>query len=177
MVYVFLCDGFEEIEAITPIDLMRRAGITVKTVGIGKKSALGVHGIEVKTDIELTDVCLDNAQMLVLPGGAGHVILSENKGVTDLILEADRREIPLATICASPSILGALSLLNGKRGTCFTGFESKCTGMTYTGERVETDGRIITSRGAGTALDFALAIIEMLCGKAKADEIKSAILA
>ncbi len=177
MVYVFLVDGFEEMEAVAPIDLMRRAGISVATVGVGKKTALGAHGINVETDIELDNVSLDDAEMFVLPGGPGHTKLKTNEYISTLLLKADRREIPMAAICASPSVIGSLGLLQRKNGTCYPGFEAECVGMRYTGAKVEVDGRFITSRGAGTATEFALAIVEKLCGKEKADEIKSSIQA
>ena len=177
MVYVILADGFEEIEAITPIDLMRRAGLEVKTVGIDKAVATGSHNIPVGTDITLDGVCLENAQMVVLPGGPGHTLLCENGRVTALLKAANANDVPIAAICASPSVIGRLGFLRGKRGTCFPGFEKLCEGMLYTGAPVETDGNYITSRGAGTSFAFALAIIEKLCSKDKADEIKASVQA
>lgn len=163
MVYVFLADGFEEVEALTPIDLLRRVGVEVVTAGVGKKEITGAHNVTVKADILSSEVIAENAEMVVLPGGwPGTPNLQADLNVQkaiDVMVDNDRY---VAAICAAPMILGEKGLLKGKKATCFVGFEDKLIGAKYNGEPVCVDGKVITARSAGVALDFAFELIRVL---------------
>ena len=176
MVYVFLADGFEEIEAIAPIDIMRRANIEVKTVGVTGKTVTGAHGIEITSDLSLGDVSLCDANLLFLPGGMpGTTNLLENNTLKDLILSANEKGIYISAICAAPMILGSLGLLNGKKATCFPGFEEYLNGAALSSKKVVFDGNTITSKGAGTAHLLGFKFVEILKSKDLADELFSAM--
>lgn len=172
MIYVLLADGFEEIEAIEPIDIMRRAGLMVMTVGIQTKNVCGAHGIKVEADITIADVNTADMEMLVLPGGAGHTLLNESEEVHSLIDFAVQNNIYIAAICASPSILGRRGLLKGKKATCFPGFEQYLTGAHIVGDKAVIDGNMITGKGAGAAGDFGFLIVKTLKDKKTATELK-----
>ena len=178
MIYVFLADGFEEVEALTPIDLLRRAELEVVTVGVTGKTVTGSHGIAVAADITAEEVDMNrDVQMLVLPGGMpGTLNLEKSEIVRACIQVAMTREIYLAAICAAPSILGHMGLLEGKKAACYVGFEEQLTGATATKEAVVQDGRFITARGAGVALPFALKLTEVLRGSTKAMALKESLL-
>ncbi len=174
MVYVLLADDFEETEAIEPVDIMRRAGIEVKTVSVmDGRMVSGAHGINVEADIMLEDADADGMEMLVLPGGMGHLHLDASNGVHALINEALVRGGYIAAICAAPSILGKKQLLSGKRATCFPGFEKYCYGAEITGEKCVADGRIITGRGPGAAAEFGFAIVSALKGADAAQALRA----
>lgn len=172
-VYVFFADGFEEIEAITPIDLMRRSGIKVATVGITGKTVRGAHGIVVETDIDGKDFSLpEDALMVVLPGGSeGTANLRSSSVVKNTLLAADKYNAYIAAICAAPTVLHAYGLLQGKRVTSFPDVQDQLTGCFVTGAPVEVDGRIITGRSAGVALRFGYVLCSMITGQKKADEV------
>ena len=172
MIYVLLVDGFEEIEAIEPIDILRRGGLLVKTVGVNSEFVTGAHDIVVKADILIDEVSLDNAEILMLPGGAGHVNIEKSEKATDLIKKAYNNGIYVTAICASPSILGKMGLLKGKKATCFPGFEEFLEGADYSDEKVVCDGKIITAKGAGAAAEFGFCMLEKLKGKETANKIK-----
>ncbi|MBQ7573061.1 MAG: DJ-1/PfpI family protein [Clostridia bacterium] len=173
MVYVLLADGFEEIEAIEPIDIMRRAGIEVKTASITKNlEVTGAHNIKVIADMKITDVEPKDITLLMLPGGAGHELLDASNEVHYLINECVIRGIYIGAICAAPSILGKKMILNGKRATCFPGYEKYLYGANVTGDKVVVDGKFITAKGAGAAADFGFAITGILKGNAVADKLK-----
>lgn len=177
MVFVFLAEGFEEIEAITPIDLLRRAGIEVITVGVTGKEVTGGHNITVIADHLIEDVDPNGLEMIVLPGGnPGYINLEKNKSVNDYIEYCNDNNKYIAAICAAPSILGRLGLLEGKKATVYPGMEEELKGADYQKEEVVRDGKIITSRGAGTAIAFSGALIEALKGKEKAEEILNSIV-
>ncbi len=180
MIYLFLAEGFEEVEAICPLDLMRRAGLSVTTVGIGSSTVVGAHGIGVQADVPDTDFSaesLTSADLIFLPGGMpGTLNLAASPVVTDAIAKANERGAYIATICAAPSILGDLGLLVGKEATCYPGFESRLVGAVLSKKRVVADGRILTAAGMGVALEFGLAIVSLLCGKDKAKELAHAVL-
>lgn len=179
MVYLFLAIGFEMIEALTPVDLLRRAGIEVRTVAIGEKQKVkSSHDVKVKADIMLSEVDWDAADALILPGGMpGTKNLAECKLLMDKVCEKAAEGKLVAAICAAPALtLGELGLLEGKKATCFPGMEEHLKGACHTLETVAVDGNIITSRGMGTAIDFGLAIIEKLESKALADEIGKKIV-
>lgn len=162
MVYVLMADGFEDIEALEPIDIMRRAKIDVKTVGVMGKTATSSHNVTIQTDILIDDVNTSDMEMLVLPGGPGHTNLDESTPVQDLISYALENDIYIAAICASPSILGKRGILDGKKYTCFPGFEKFCSGGIFTGEKATLDGKILTGKGAGAAGDFGFKMVEIL---------------
>lgn len=172
MIYVLLADGFEEIEAIEPIDIMRRAKMAVATVGLNDKSVKGAHGIVVDVDILIDDVKKTDMEMLMLPGGAGHTILDADERVQALIDYAFSNDLYIGAICASPSILGKKGLLKGKKVTCFPGFEQYLDGAEVVEQKAVCDGKIITGKGAGAAGEFGLKIVEVLRGRNLSDELK-----
>ena len=177
MIYVFLAKGFEEVEAIATIDVIRRAEIEVCTVGVGSKLIVGSHNIPVFCDLEENEVSADdNVDGIILPGGMpGTLNLEKNKTVNDFIDYAVKNNKLIAAICAAPSILGHKGLLAGKEATCFPGFENELEGATISDKYVVTDGNIITARGMGSAIDFGLAISEYFCGKDEALRLKNTL--
>ena len=177
MIYVFLANGFEEIEALATVDILRRAELDVKTVGVGGKTVTGSHGIPVTADIEEKDVTTDDMELVVLPGGMpGTLNLEHSAAVLNMIDYCVDRQLPIGAICAAPSILGRKGLLKEKRATCYTGFEEQLLGAVVTGAPVEADGIFITARGAGVADRFAFALIERLLSKERAELLKDAVL-
>ena len=181
MVYVFLAEGFEEIEALTPVDLLRRAKIEVKTVSIypGRKNVTGARGIEVTADITIDEADTAKADMLVLPGGMpGTVNLLECDRLMKAVDEANAAGRRIAAICAAPArILGSKGLLKGKKATCYPGLEELMSGATPVIKTVVTDGNITTSRGLGTAVDFACEIISLLLDAKTSDDIRKSVVA
>lgn len=178
MIYVFLADGFEETEAITPVDLLRRARKDVVTVGVGKNTVTGSHKVTVLTDTTTDKITLDDSlEMIVLPGGMpGTLNLEADETVQKAIDFCVRNNKFIGAICAAPSILGHKGLLKGKKAVCYTGFEKELTGAVIAESPAVADGNIITSKGAGTAVDFGLKLIEVLDSEALSNQIKSAIL-
>ncbi|MBR3792073.1 MAG: DJ-1/PfpI family protein [Clostridia bacterium] len=172
MIYALLVDGFEEIEAIEPIDIIRRAGLNVLTVGVNGEMVKGAHDIMIKADILIEDVNKEDMELLILPGGAGHTKLDEDKSVHELIDYADKEGIYIAAICASPSIIRKKGLLKGKKATCFPGFEEYLVGAEVISDSVVTDGKIITARGAGAAADFGFEIVRLLKNKEVSDGLR-----
>lgn len=177
MIYTFLADGFEEVEALTPVDYIRRAGITVVTVGVTGKTVTGAHNIPVVCDISINDVKMDSdVEGIILPGGMpGTINLEKSEKVQkaiDFCIENDKM---VAAICAAPSILGHKNLLQGKKAVCFPGFETELTGAKISDRFAVTDGNIITAKGAGAASEFAFEIITYICGRNKSDEIKTTV--
>lgn len=176
MVYVYLADGFEEIEALAPIDILRRCGVEVKTVGVTGAQVCGSHGICVAADIAPEEVCLDCAQMLVLPGGLpGTTNLEKDSRVTDAVLQAHAEGKYIAAICAAPSVFGHLGILKGRNATCYPGFEGELEGAVPSEDGVVCDGHIITAKGAGRASDFGFLLAGLLAGNAKAAEVRKAM--
>ena len=172
MNYIFLDNGFEEIEAITTIDLLRRADIPLTTVsGSGIESVLGVHNIAVKADALFADVDFSDAEMLILPGGATQ--LGKRSDLCELLVQHNAAGKLIAAICAAPSVLGQLGLLHGKQATCYPGFESYL-GESYVGGLVVESKNIITAKGPGLSSDFAFCIIEKLKGSDVADQVYDA---
>ena len=178
MIYVFLADGFEEVEALTPVDVLRRFGLEVKTVSItDKKIVRGTHNIKVETDEVLKNVIDTDFDMLICPGGLPGADNLENcEGVVAMLNCGVNENRFLCAICAAPKIFGRYGIVNGKKATCFPGFEDKLIGADVKTDRVVRDGNIITSRGIGTAMEFALCLGEALCGKEKAEEIRRKML-
>ena len=181
MIYMYLADGFEEVEALFPLDLFRRAGLDAKTVSITENEYVtGSHGITVKADLTVKgeDYVPNEAELIMLPGGMpGTTNLDASSDVHKALDYAYENGRFIAAICAAPSVLGKKGFLNGKKATCYPGFEKYLYGRVETNEKCVRDGKIITAAGAGVALDYGLKIIEMLIGKNKAEEIKNAILA
>lgn len=172
MVYVLLADGFEEVEAIEPIDILRRGGIEVQTVGINGKTVTGAHGITVAADIEINDADMSKAELLMLPGGAGHELLDASNDVHGMINYALTNNIYISAICAAPSILGKKMILEGKKATCFPGYEKYLYDAEVVTDKVVVDGKIITGKGAGAAADFGFAMLVLLKGQDTADKIR-----
>lgn len=179
MVYLFLANGFETVEALSCVDILRRADIETVTVGVDGKEIISSQNILVTCDEVISNVgYLDDIEAVVLPGGMpGTVNLENNKTVQQFIDYADKKSILIAAICAAPSILGKKGLLKGKKATCFPGFEKYLDGAEYTGNSVEKDGNIITGKGMGVAVDFALEIVSEIKGRDEADRIKASIQA
>jgi protein deglycase len=176
-VLVFLADGFEEIEAISPIDIFKRAGIEVETVSINQaKEVSGAHGIVVKADKLFSEADYSNADLLFLPGGMpGTKNLDAHAGLKSRINDQLNANKPVAAICAAPSILGKMGLLNAKEAICYPGFEDQLLGATLSENKIVKAGLIYTAMGAGVALQFALKIVEELKGLDEANRIAKAI--
>jgi 4-methyl-5(b-hydroxyethyl)-thiazole monophosphate biosynthesis len=169
---MFLVDGFEECEALVPLDMLRRADIEVQTVGIETTRVTGAHDITVTADIDEEEVELDDAlDMVILPGGPGHQALGKSQLVKDALDFCDENGRFIAAICAAPSILGMLGLLEGKKATCFPGYEDHLLGAEVVTDLVLRDGHFITAKGAGAALEFGFALIAALKGKPKAEQV------
>ena len=177
MIYVFLADGFEEIEAITVIDILRRAGLETVTVGIGSREIEGAHGIKVTADIPDSAAETTGIDMVVLPGGMpGTRNLERSETVRNTIEYAAANDLYIAAICAAPSIPGHMGLLKGKQAVCYPGYEKDLTGAEIFDEPFTVSGKIITGRSAGHSQAFALKLVEILCGSEKSQEIMALLL-
>lgn len=177
MILVLLANGFEEIEALTPIDVLRRAGLDVQSCGLNGKRIKGSHGIFVEADLLPEEVKLDEVTMAIFPGGMPGATNIDSHPFTDKAIDAvTKNGGRLAAICAAPLVLGRRGLLDGKRATCYPGFEGELTGAVVTGEGVVTDGSITTAKGMGVALEFAKELVRVTVGKEKAEEISLAIM-
>lgn len=175
-VYTFLANGFEEIEALAPIDILRRGGVEVKTVSItGSDYVESAHGIVVKADMQFADAAgFDDADMLLLPGGMpGSVNLNEHQGVRQVVANHCHRDKRIGAICAAPMVLGSLGLLRGKKATCSPGFEKYLDGATYTAQPVEEDGNIITGEGPAASLPYAYRILSYFIGEEQTADLQA----
>ena len=172
-----LADGFEEIEALAFVDILRRAQIDVQTVSAyGTDTVKGSHGIAVVPDIKIDDI-KSISDGIVLPGGLpGTYNLRDNEKVVELLKKFNINGKYVAAICAAPSVLGGLGFLKEKHATCYPSFEETLTEAVISEDRVVVDGNVITSRGAGTAHDFAFKFVELIKGKNVADDIRSSML-
>lgn len=175
MVYVFLADGFEEIEALAPIDILRRAKVEVKTVGVTGEQIVSSHKVTFVPDITCDKIILDSdLDMVVLPGGMpGTLNLEASEAVqkaVDFCVENDKF---IAAICAAPSILGHKGLLKGKSAVCFPGFEKDLEGAKVEDKLVVADGKIVTAKGAGACIEFGLKLAELVAGKSESDRIRA----
>ena len=181
MVYLFLADGFEEVEALTQVDYLRRAKVDVVTVGVTGEYVTGTRSIIVKADTTIEKVQdLEKADMLILPGGLGGTRGMENcRKVTDAIISAYKNGAYIAAICAAPTILAHLGLLKGKKCVCYPDMQEELlkSGGIVEDIPVVCDGKIITSRAAGSAEEFAFELIEALCGKEQKEIIRKSIVA
>ncbi|QQR89592.1 MAG: DJ-1/PfpI family protein [Myxococcales bacterium] len=176
---LLLAEGFEEIEAITVLDVLRRANIDIAAVGVDSESVLGAHGIKVQTDLTMPQAVDRNWDVVILPGGLpGAQKLTQSKEVQKLIKKQHQQSKNIAAICAAPMALAKAGVLTGKQATCYPGFESylKEGNATFHKQDVVVDGTITTSRGPGTALAFALELVAQLKGKNIADELAKATL-
>lgn len=174
MVVVFLAQGFEEIEALTTVDILRRAGLEVVMIGIDGLSVTGSHGITVRADSTALPP-INQIQAVVLPGGLPGTTHLDASPLVDTCLQQVNSDCLLCAICAAPSVLGKRGLLSGKRATCYPGYESQLHGALTAGNAVEMDDNCITAKGAGVAVDFALAMITQLISPEKAKEIGDAM--
>ena len=176
MICVFLANGFEEIEALTPVDFLRRCELDVKMIGVGDPVVTGSHGISVVCDLTAPELPLEQVEAVILPGGMPGTLNLENSLVVRATIEHCVSEGKLvAAICAAPSILGHMGLLEGKKATCFPGFEEQLTGAEYVNAPVVRDGNILTSKGAGTASPFAFALAEIFCSPERARVLREGI--
>ena len=178
MVYVHLATGFEEIEALTIVDLLRRANIEVQTVSItGEKRVVGTHGVPVEADILYEEADYENCQMIVLPGGRpGAEHLVNHEGLTIHIRCFEENGKYLAAICAAPMVFGAQGVLEGKKATIYPGMEELLKGARPQSDLVVEDGTVITSRGPATAMPFALKLVEILKGKEVSSQLEQDLL-
>ena len=177
-VCVFLADGFEEIEGLTVVDILRRAGIETEMVSVmGTKEIRGAHGIMVKADSLFEEADAAGADMLVLPGGMpGTLNLKSHEGLRELLVSFDRQEKMIAAICAAPSILSELGMLKGRNACAYPSFEEELDCEKVLQEPVVTDGHITTGRGMGAAIPFGLRLTSLLSGQEKAEEIRVSIV-
>ncbi|MGN0667341.1 MAG: DJ-1 family glyoxalase III [Huintestinicola sp.] len=178
MIYVFLAEGFEESEAITPIDMLRRAGKEVITVGVTGSTVTSSHRIPVVCDTVIGDITsFDGIEMIMLPGGMpGTKNLEASSAVQDCITYCAENNILIGAICAAPSILGHRGLLKGRKAVCYPGFEDALEGAEVLTVPAVRDGNIITARGAGAALEFSYELIRALDSPEKADKIMEMIV-
>lgn len=177
MIYVFLANGFEEIEALAPVDLLRRCELKVKTVGIGGIIIKGSHGIPIFADMEERELNhFDDIEMIILPGGMpGTLNLEASSKVQEVIDYCANHNILIAAICAAPSIIGRKGLLKGKNAVCAEGFESQLIDANVLSESVCVDGNYITARGAGVSIDFSLKLVEILISEERSNILGASI--
>ena len=177
-IFVFLAEGFEEIEALTPVDVLRRADLSVQTVSVmDEQIVAGAHGVPVLADKMFAEINPEDAEMILLPGGLpGATNLDAHEGLGQMIQDFAKEEKPLAAICAAPLVFGNRGLLQGKKATCYPGFETYLQGAEYTAALVEKDGNFITGKGPGAAMEFAFAIVEKYCGIDKVNELKQGMM-
>jgi len=177
-VVVPLAEGFEEIEFSTIVDILRRAGIDVAVTGLKEGIIDGAHGIGLAPDTLIDKVSADNFDVIVLVGGnPGFVNLGKREKVLKLVKEMFDRDKYVTAICGAPSVLAKAGVIQGKKATVFPGMEGTLTGAQYRDERVVVDGKVITSQGPGTAMEFAIKLVEVLAGKGKAGEVTKQVLA
>ena len=178
MIYVILGTGFEELEAIATVDVLRRCGAEVCTAGIGGRQIEGSHGIVVTADITVEEISQDQLEMIVLPGGLGGVAsISASECTMQAVRKAFDDGKYVAAICAGPTVLAKLGITNGRRVTSYPGTESQMGDVQYVNDKkVVVDGRLITSRGPGTAVDFGLELGRILCGDAVMKQVAEGML-
>lgn len=177
MVYIFLADGFEIIEALAPVDMLTRAGVKCKLVGVTGDYVTSSNSTVVKSDVSISEVSFSNdVEMVILPGGMpGTLNLEKNSAVIDIVKKAYSDGKFVCAICAAPSILAHLGVLNGVKATCFPTFKGELSEAVYTGGKVERSGNIITARGAGVAVDFGIECVKALKGEQTAKDISAQI--
>lgn len=179
LVYVFLAEGFEEIEAVSVIDILRRADITVNTVSVNdSKEVKAAHGITILADIFIDEVDLKKrADMIFLPGGMpGTRNLAKSDKLIQLIQEAEELDIYIAAICAAPTVLSKAGVIKGKKIICYPGFEAELEGAVIHDDLVVRDGKILTSKGPGTAMLFGYALVDILKGNLESDALRKSMI-
>jgi protein deglycase len=178
MVYLHLAEGFEEIEAVTVVDILRRAGVSVQTVGMGTElEVTGGHGISVNADLVFEQAEYDSCEMMIFPGGMpGTTNLLNHRELMETMVRFASSGKPVAAICAAPMLFGQTGLVAGKRATIFPGMEDELKGAVVSSDRVVMDGNIITSKGPGTAMEFALALVGILKGQEIQDKLKGGLI-
>ena len=168
MIYLFLANGFEEIEALATVDILRRAGCELVTVGVGGRKITGAHMIEVTADIDEKEAETDGLDMVVLPGGMPGTLNLEKSPIAGAVIRyCAENDKYIAAICAAPSILGHMNLLKEHTATCFPGYEQELHAKRVSKDPVCVSGKVITARGAGVSVEFALKIVEVLFGSEK----------
>lgn len=177
-ILVHLATGFEEIEAITIIDVLRRAGLDVRTVSVtGNLMVTGAHQINIEADQLFDDSAYKNAAMLILPGGMpGTTNLMSHAGLALQLKNFHDQKKWIGAICAAPMILGSLGILKGKSAVCYPGFEGKLTDAEVRQTPYAVDGNVITGRGVGTALEFSIEIVRRLVGEKEANDLATALV-
>ncbi len=177
-VYVFLAEGFEEAEALTPVDLLRRADVETVMVSVtGKAAVTGAHGITMMADRLFEEIDGRDADLLMLPGGMpGTLNLGAHAGLVSLLKEHFAAGKKVAAICAAPSVLGKLGMLEGKTAVCYPGFEDQLSGAAIGSGKVSVDGNVTTAKGMGAAIEFGLALVAQLKDQETADKIEKAII-
>ena len=177
-VYEFLANGFEEVEALTPVDVLRRAGIEVRTVSItGSEFVKGAHDVIIKADKVFGECKFDDADLLILPGGMpGATNLNDHQGLRNLLVEHNLRHKKIAAICAAPLVLGGLGLLKDKKATCYPRFEKYLTGAEYTAELVTVDANITTGEGPAASFEFAYTLLRQIAGSKPVEEISNGMM-
>lgn len=170
---VLLAPGFEEIEAITPIDLLHRGGVEVTLVGVSERDVTGAHGVTVKTDALINEVAWEDYDAVILPGGMpGSKNLAESPEVQDLLVNMHQKKRVIAAICAAPAlVLAPLGILDGRNAVCFPGLEKQAPQVAFLDQDTAVDDHVVTGRGAGKSGSFALEILALLKGRSIADEV------
>ena len=175
---MLFAEGFEEVEALMTVHILMRGGVDVKLVSVtGEKQVTGSHGIMVGMDITIEEVVYDDQDAVVIPGGMpGTLNLGKSEAVTTALKQMNEAGKIVGAICAAPSVLGACGILQGKRATCYPGFEEKLTGARFVDEMAVVDGNVVTSRGLGTSMEFGFALLEQLVSEEKANEVREQIV-
>ena len=178
MVYAFLADGVEEVEALAVVDLLRRAGVSTEIVSVQNNDMIeGSHGIGIRADVKLKDIFVDAEDTLFLPGGGkGTKNLKASTELAALLQSHAVKDGRIAAICAAPSVLGGLGLLEGRKATCYPGFETELRGAEFVDCPVVTDGKVTTSRGMGTSVLLGLELIRLLVGGKEAEDMAARIM-
>lgn len=176
MVYILLADGFEEIEALTPFDYLKRADINTQLVGVNNSIVVGAHNIKVNVDILLENLDKGNIELLILPGGLNGTKNLESNDKVKEIIDIAYKNSKIAAICAAPSILGHMGYLKDKTATCYPGFEDELYGAKVVNKSVVVDNNIITAKGVGVAQEFSFEIIKQLKSKDKCREVMQQVL-
>ncbi|HUV03336.1 MAG TPA: DJ-1 family glyoxalase III [Desulfobacteria bacterium] len=177
-VVLFLASGFEEIEAMSIVDTLRRAGVEVVVAGLQEGATEGSRGVNVIPNRSIDEIALEEFAAVILPGGSpGYINLGRDRRVLDLVTRAFEEGRIVAAICGAPTVLADLGILKGKKATVCPGKEAELTGAEFVNERVVVDGAVVTSQGPGTAIEFGITLIELLVGKQRAQEVKDDLVA
>lgn len=175
---MLFAEGFEEVEALMTVDLLMRGGVDVKLVSVsGERNVSGSHGISVGMDLMMDEVCVQELDAVIIPGGMpGTVNLGKSEAVTKILKQMNEEGKIVGAICAAPSVLGACGILQGKKATCYPGFEDQLTGAQFVDEMAVVDENIVTSRGLGTSMEFGFALLEQLVSGEKVNEVREQIV-